>query len=264
VKGSAALAAAFAALAVACVEDVELARLPDASLDGFSPDLTAPDVTPDVAPDVTPDTASDVTPDLSDVRRDLVEDSADASTLVVQAVLTAQSEDGMPREWQTEIDVTITRDGAPISGAMVTWNSPLGSIALPSVEGHHRGLRSGYPAWSELTVAAVGERPATQRWSTPEPHVITEPHPEESHAPLTPLDLVWAPTGAMEAQVIAPTMLTAGPDTGRATVPAMFFPREMRAVVVRVRRRTTTTLGGFAAGSSARNDVTASVQVLAP
>lgn len=259
-KGSAALAAVFAALAVACVEDVELARLPDASLDGFSPDLTTPDVSPDVSPDVTPD----VTPDLSDVRRDLAEDSPGASTLVVQAVVTAQSEDGMPRDWQTEIDVTITRDGAPISGAMVTWNSPLGSIVLPSVEGHHRGLRSGYPAWSELTVAAAGERATTQRWTTPEPHVITSPRPEEAHPPLTPLDITWAPTGAMEAQLIAPTMLTAGPDTGRATVPAMFFPRETRAVMVRLRRRTTTALGGFAAGSSARNDVTASLQVQVP
>ncbi len=266
-KVSAALAAVLAALSMACVEDVELARPPDGAIapDVIAPDVVAPDViTPDV---ITPDVVAPdvVAPDVSDARADVPEESVpDASMLLVQAVLTAQSESGMPREWQTEIDVTITRAGSPVSGAAVSWNSPLGSVALVADDGHYRGVRSGYPAWCELTVTTPGERPPTQRWSTPEAHVISAPREGETHTALTPLEVTWAPTGATEAQVTAPALLAATTDSGRATVPAMYFARDARAVTIRLRRRTAATLGGFAAGSSARNDVIASVGVLVP
>jgi hypothetical protein len=254
--------AAFATLSMACIEDVELARTPDGAViaDVVAPDVVAPDV---IAPDVVlPDV---VTPDASDARVDVPEEGGpDASTLLVQAVLTAQSETGMPREWQTEIEVTLTRAGSPVSGASVSWNSPLGSVTLVADDGHYRGARSGYPAWSELTVTTPGERPPTQRWSTPEAHMISAPRENESHAAMTPLDVTWTPTGATEAQITAPALLPAMADTGRATVPAVHFVRGAGALRVRVRRRTAATLGGFAPGSSARNDVIASVDVLVP
>ena len=269
-KVAAALAAAVAALSMACVEDVELARTPDGAVvtDVIAPDVLTPDVSDVVTPDVTaPDVIAPdvVTPDASDARVDVAEEGVpDASTLLVQAVLTAQSETGMPREWQTEIDVTLTRAGSPVSGAAVSWNSPLGSVALTADDGHYRGVRNGYPAWSELTVTTPGERPPTQRWSTPEPHMIVAPRENESHAALTPLEVTWTPAGATEAQITAPALLPATADTGRATVPAMYFVRTPGALLVRVRRRTAVALGGFAPGSSARNDVIASVGVLVP
>jgi hypothetical protein len=276
VKASATLAALLATLALSCVEQVDLAMVP---ADVTAPDITAPDVTapdaplPDITvPDVPVDDVTapdipvdDVTADVADARADALGDRPpEPSTLLVQAVLTAQSEAGMPREWQSEIDVTVTRGGAPVTGASVTWNSPLGSVGLSLTEGHFRAARNGYPAWSELTVSAPGERPPAQRWTTPEPHAISSPRAAEVHAALTPLDVVWAPTGAMEAQIVAPATLSPTADTGRATVPGTYFPRDARSVTVRVRRRSAATFGGFAAGSTARTDVTAEASVTVP
>lgn len=268
-RRAAGFASLFAVLSASCVEEVELARVPDAAAAVDAPlvDLPLSDrLTDTLDPDAarTDAPVTDAPLDVSDASVDVVEELADASTLLVQAALTARSELGMPREWQTEIDVTVTRGGASVTGVAVSWNTPLGVVMLLSDDGHFRGVRNGYPAWSELTVTAPGERPPAQRWSTPEAHAISSPRDGENHAALTPLDVLWAPTGAAEAQFTAPAFLPAMADTGRATVPAMYFPRDSHTVVVRLRRRTSVSLDSFAIGSTARNDVVAPVSVSVP
>ncbi len=269
-----ALAVCCAALWLGCVEDVELAAVPgdaallDAALQDVNPiDRVSVDmVTPtDHAPlDVLP---SDVTPadaiDVTDAVEDL-DDRPAPSALTVQVTLVSQLEGGSSSEWQSEIDVSVTRGGAAVTGVLVTWTSPLGTVVLTQSEGHFRASREGYLAWSEITVSATGERAVTQRWNPPVAHTITSPRADESHTALTPLDVTWTPTGAMEAQITAPATLTATTDTGRATVPGAYFPRDARAVAVRVRRRSVTPLTSFATGSTVRSDVVAASSVIVP
>lgn len=269
-----------AALGFGCIEDVELAMVPDAArpLDAVTADVVSKDrepgdsVTPvDRGPvDVSPSDAADVTDasdaptDLRDAPDDAVDDRPATSTLTVQAVLISQQESEFTSEWHSDLEVTVTRGATAPTGVQVTWTSPLGSVLLASTEGRYRATREGYVAWSEITVGATGERPVSQRWTSPAMHVITSPRAGETHAALTPLDVVWAPGGAMEAQVTVPALLSATADTGRATIPGTYFPRELREVDVRIRRRSAVSLTSFAAGSTARTDIVAASSVIVP
>ena len=241
-RGVVALAAVLVA---ACVDDVELASAPASRDAAVSVDTSAP--------------------------RDAAGDGADAarpdapSMLTVQAVLSVSTEGGSTaREWQTAIDVTVTRAGAPVTGAQVVWTSAFGTEEASPSSGRYRATQDGYAPWHELTVTMPDERATSQRWAWLPPHFISAPRADETHEPLTPLAVAWAPAGADEAQFTAPVTLPAMDDTGAATVPGAHFPREEGSVTVRLRRRATVGLTGFAAGSSVRIDVTASVRVTAP
>ncbi len=234
-----------ALLLAACVDDVELASVP------LLRDAAAPT---DRSPprDAEGDTGDALRPDAP-------------SWLTVQAVLTV-SFDGSAtsRELHTDIEVSVARAGAPVTNAQVAWTTSFGTATTSLSSGRYRASQDGYAPWHELTVTTSDERVASQRWAWLPPHVFSSPRADELHEPLTPLAVAWSPTGAEEAQFTSPTTLPVMADTGAATVPGTYFPREERTVTVRLRRRATVGLTGFAAGSSARIDVTASVQVTAP
>ena len=124
-----------ALLMAACVDDVELASAPPARDAAAPSDMSLP--------------------------RDVAGDSADAtrpdvpSSLTVQAVLSVSTEgSSTSREWQTAIEVSVTRAGAPVTGAQVTWTSALGTEVTSLTSGRYRASQEGYAAWHELTTQA--------------------------------------------------------------------------------------------------------------
>ena len=258
-------ACVLVALTTACMDDVVLARVAtfDAAADAlndatFDSATDAADDRTDAAIDSPTDTPAEAS---GDGGGDVPTDAAAA--VEVQVVLRASREGKSSRTWHTELDVTLTRDGAPATGVTPTLTSASGSVSLESAgSGRYTASSESLAAWYELTLTTRDGRVGPQRLPLLAPHTISAPRTDQVVPPMMPVAVAWTPAGADFAQFTAPTGLAPMADTGMATLPGTYFPATSREVYIRVQRRASMALPGFGAGSSVRTELTNETHVV--
>lgn len=256
-------ACVLVALTTACIDDVVLARV--ASPDG-AVDVPALDAPTDAPLDASSEAATDRPGvDAADVSGDALADVAPdaASAVVVQVVLRASREGESSRAWHTELDVTLTRDGAPATGVTPTLSSSSGAVSLESAgSGRYTASSESMAAWYELTLTTRDGRVGPQRLPLLAPHTLTAPRTDQVVPALMPVVVTWSPSGAEFAQFTSPTGLAPMADTGMATLPGTLFSGMTREVYIRLQRRASMALPGFGVGSSVRTELTNETHVV--
>jgi hypothetical protein len=164
-------------------------------------------------------------------------------------------------DFTTELRVTVTKDGVPVTTGEVIVGSAGGDVALiyttTDSGGRWRGVQAGYHASYELHVTSGDDYVHGVRVVGPDVHVFTAPIPDQAIDATVPLTVTWSRDAQADDARIETRELdaTSIPDTGSYLLAAGTLrskPDEAEQEELRVRRASRVAPAGAVAGSSVR------------
>jgi hypothetical protein len=179
--------------------------------------------------------------------------------VVIEVNATEDRPDGeLPDDFSTDITATVFRAGEAVQGAQIKVTASTTELTLTplSQAGSYGGSHSSYHQLYAFELVVDGQQIDKTELDGPAIHEISQPeHDTLIHESGDPLDVVWSPSGAMEA-TIETSQLPSTPisDSGSYTVDGSYLinddtSQELEDFVI-IHRKNTRTIPGATPDSS--------------
>lgn len=163
----------------------------------------------------------------------------------------------LPEDFSTDITASVTREGEPVQEAQIKVITPTQELTLTPLtqDGSYGGSHAGYHQLYAFELSVDGQQIDRTELDGPAVHVISQPENDAYvHDSGEPLDVIWSPSGAMEATIETSQLPSTDiPDTGGYTIPGSYLINDDTGVeledFVLIHRKNTQTIPGATSDS---------------